>query len=1146
MKKLLILLFVLASLISDAQIISGNATSIKGFPVPIPTTGYLFYNNGVLTWAAGGGGGVTSFNSRTGSVTPQVADYSSFYLQNITGYLGVSGLAFTGSGTSGSPYNIGLTSSNVTAALGFTPENVANKATSLSSPSNATYPTTQAVATAIGGVTATGAAGGRLAGSYPDPTLAASGVTAGSYTNANITINADGTLSAASNGTGGSSTTGAKNLKPTGDKTANYTAVPFDLVTVNTTSGNIIITLPNAPLDTTVILVKHVIKGATNTVTVNTSGSDTFNKSGGAIAYTLSLSGQGATFQYRHSTGIWIITSDDTPLAQLDSRYIQSGAAAGGRLAGTYPDPALAASGVTPGTYINPTLVVNADGTLASASSGSALPTFLGIINETPTGTNWSSLTGWTQGASSYSVSSNALNNTGTASSIAGWFSNSLTNTSYGNSNMDGCVITASCTVGTINSTSYGVDFAFIATNGASSSFHCALNLDPTNQGHVTIYDGTTVRAVSANTISATLGDVINFTVRYEKDIFIVDGVNITTFPYNKAATSYKISQTYPGGSSQPGDFLFTINVAGNHKISNYLVNSTMSRFADIFALVDSKNAGYFTQSMQARPYSLLSEWTNQNIVVYGKPGNTILSVDVPEVFSFTPKVIIIALGYNDLFFGASVSTVMSRLATLWSSCITGGYTPGVTLFIETLIPGANSNVCTLNDSIRFTYKPYVFDRFGVISVAGQCTLNIPVQSPEGVHLNEEYNRQLAVNALNDKDINGNYLYTIKTSGIIDCAPLIPQALTGNISVGSAGLGPQYPVDIYSKTAPQLRTRSGITDDGGFIGSTNGSSFYHLGGLTYDATGGYICKYPTYSGITGSAGEVAFISGTGTIGATAAPVINMDISAGGLVSIGQAQTHNNNNALEVTAANGNASIRFGTAIVGANGGSLFSGAFSGGSLSFGIDAVGGLFKVMPNATSGNMFYADGSGNGQFYAYTGLSSGSTLTLGTPVFAFNPNSVTINSTTASTSSTTGALTVGGGVGIGGATFHGGKTTFVTPTTTIASINFPAGTLPTSGQVAGDVARSSTDGNIYTYNATFGGYNPMYSQLKGSTTLTSGTVTVANTNMQSTSMVIPVGIGATNGGNLGVTITAGTGFTIASTNPIDARTVNYLIIY
>lgn len=114
----------------------------------------------------------------------------------------------------------------------------------------------------------------------------------------------------------------ARAFTPTAVKTGNYTATAGDFVPCDTTSGGFTVTLPAAPADLSVVGVKHVIQGGSNTVTVACAGSDALNKTGGATSGTLTLLAQGMLLQYRASGAIWYVTADDLALPQLDSRYV--------------------------------------------------------------------------------------------------------------------------------------------------------------------------------------------------------------------------------------------------------------------------------------------------------------------------------------------------------------------------------------------------------------------------------------------------------------------------------------------------------------------------------------------------------------------------------------------------------------------------------------------------------------------------------------------------------------------------------------------------------------------------------------------------------------------------------------------------------
>lgn len=121
-------------------------------------------------------------------------------------------------------------------------------------------------------------------------------------------------------------------LTQTAVQTANYTASPNQLIPVDTTSGSVTVTLPQGAPPGSIVAVKMVTLGGSNTVTISAVSGDVFDKPGGGTTGTLSVSGQGKILEYQ--AGIWLTIADDLPLSQLDGRYLElSGGTMSGAIA---------------------------------------------------------------------------------------------------------------------------------------------------------------------------------------------------------------------------------------------------------------------------------------------------------------------------------------------------------------------------------------------------------------------------------------------------------------------------------------------------------------------------------------------------------------------------------------------------------------------------------------------------------------------------------------------------------------------------------------------------------------------------------------------------------------------------------------------
>jgi hypothetical protein len=104
--------------------------------------------------------------------------------------------------------------------------------------------------------------------------------------------------------------------------TSNYTALAQQFVPVSAVSAPVTVTLPASPPDLTQIGVKLVARLGSNSVTIASSGSDTFNTATGPTTITLSGLNQSALLQYVDAQTLWIVVSEDAPLVQTTSRAI--------------------------------------------------------------------------------------------------------------------------------------------------------------------------------------------------------------------------------------------------------------------------------------------------------------------------------------------------------------------------------------------------------------------------------------------------------------------------------------------------------------------------------------------------------------------------------------------------------------------------------------------------------------------------------------------------------------------------------------------------------------------------------------------------------------------------------------------------------
>jgi len=621
------------------------------------------------------------------------------------------------------------------------------------------------------------------------------------------------------------------------------------------------------------------------------------------------------------------------------------------------------------------------------------------------------------------------------------------------------------------------------------------------------------------------------------------------------------VNPPLPSQTGQSGKFLTTNGLTTKWA-------STGSRIRPVNNVAFMGNSLTLEGTYIQRVDSLLSlknaNWTTYNFGVSGDNTIQMRARFVRQViFNRASNYVVIMGGTNDLTQALPVDTTKSCLQTMY----TWAHNAGIKVVAVTITPrNAVGSVLTNQQNINNWIKntainvDYVVDPYTALADPMNPNALLPAYSSDGLHMttagyrvlgNSIYNSVTWINTtLNETALESDFSSGLAVGGLLRFYVRYNSLYT-NLAASTSGA-----VRNFNWVTPDNTNQTAATAISGWV-HQGPRRTWQTGNIIdpqienlwlpaqYDFLGNSVVNtaYGNYMSAP-LAGNNATITNSYALGTTGGILINKLSNA---TSFGSAA---NLDAIRIT--NGSTTLNSWSQIVNLSSTGTAN-AGMGFQLSDVSNSYGRISFFTRNADGFVARLAIGTGRIDF-APNAVSSGNS-----PSFVLTkPNNTGQNSSAA----------------ISGFIYDGGSRTWLngaialqkendwrpttynfTATSTIAKsygnyFNAPiAGTNATlsDNYAAGFNGRIEVTGNVVLSAAGNGltikeGTNAM----SGTATLNgSGTVTVSNTNITATSRIFLTGIGTTSAGYLTITKNVGVGFTINSSSPSDARTVDYFII-